>query len=138
MELAFIRATRGDDAVGIQGTLCRGEFLETLLRVCLVRHPRCMLADYLEDFLFIYIRGQYQRSQILPIRKEIRGSKKLNQLLYDNKDGLNQLYNEFRQDRKGFTMESARQLLNPLNPNKGEPLIPNMREQFVYSHQTNL
>lgn len=57
MELAFIRATRGDDAVGIQGTLCRGEFLEILLRICLIRHPRQMVSEYLDDFLFIYIQG---------------------------------------------------------------------------------
>ena len=55
MELAFIRATRGDDAVGIKGTLCRGEFLEVLLRICNIRYPRCMVCDYLEDFLYIYI-----------------------------------------------------------------------------------
>lgn len=128
MELAFIRATRGDDAYGIQGTLCRGEFLETLLRLCQIRHQRCRLSDHLEDFLFIYIQGQYERSQILPIRKEIRASKKLNQLLHDNKEGLLQLYNEHKQELKGFTLESARQLLNPLNPNKGEPLIKTLHK----------
>ena len=62
LELAFIRATRGDDAHGIQGTLCRGEYLETLLRMCIVRHPRCQVSEYLDEFLFLYVHGQYHKS----------------------------------------------------------------------------
>ena len=33
IELSFIRATRGDEGYGLRGTLCRGELLETLLRL---------------------------------------------------------------------------------------------------------
>ena len=138
MELAFIRATRGDDACGVQGTLCRGEFLEILLRMCFIRHPKCMVSDYLEDFLDIYVKQQYDSSPILPIRKEIRSSKKLNQLLFDNKEGLTMIYNEYCRDHRGFSLESARNLLTPLSPNKGEPFIKTFRELFVYSQQTNL
>ena len=62
IELALVKVKRGADPKADGASLCRGEFLETLLRLCFMRHPRSFVSDYLEDFLFIYVMGQYQNS----------------------------------------------------------------------------
>ena len=54
VENAYIRATWNDDKVGLRRTLCRGEFMEGILRCAKdyvsSKHPTCMVSDYLEDF----------------------------------------------------------------------------------------
>lgn len=134
IELCFIRATRGDDAHGVGGTLCRGEFMEVLLRCCQSSNPRQLVSDNLDEFLFIYLKPQYDMSEIYPVRKEIRKSKKLNQFLHDNKDGLVMIYEGLKQPNKGFTLKSAVNVLKPLQEEKSnKPAIANYQILFVYS-----
>ena len=56
IDLVLIRSTRGDEGFGLQGTLCRGEFLEAILRLVKSKYDKEPdLAPYLEDFLKTYI-----------------------------------------------------------------------------------
>ena len=74
IENCFIRATRGDDG---QGTLCRGEFMEVLLRLCASMNPKLDIAlnsSHLTDFIKEYIEPIYKSSKIVSDRKEIRES----------------------------------------------------------------
>ena len=49
---------------------------------------------YIEDFIKNFIYPNYKNSKILKIRKVIRDSKPLNQLLFDNRDGLRKLFKD--------------------------------------------
>lgn len=40
VENCYIRATRGDGAKGLGGKLCRGEFLDCVLRLCVSVYPK--------------------------------------------------------------------------------------------------
>lgn len=91
---AFIRATRDDEGFGLAGTLCRGEFLETILRVAHAMKPKKHVSDHLEGFLKTYLEPTLEESDILPQRKIIRESKRLNQLLYDNTKSLTYIFNK--------------------------------------------
>jgi len=72
--------------------------------------------EVVEEFLTKYIKPQAEKSQIVQIRKKIRGSTKLNYLLYDNRKGLTRLFNEFKNKKTGrFTFDSARNLLQIIN-----------------------
>ena len=87
----------------------------------------------------------------------IRKSKKLNQLLYDNRYGLRAFHNELKKEKdkgKGynpniFDLNSAQEFFNKINEPKGgkkaknadaksPDFIPNLRECFVISKMTNL
>ena len=78
IETSYIRATKGDKATGLGGTLCRGELLEILLRLCAVSYPKGPLHPHLQGFLDVYIKPQYERSTVLRDRNALRESRKLN------------------------------------------------------------
>lgn len=88
MELCFIRATRNDAEFGTAGTLCRSEMFDVILRVSQQMNNKKPASENLEEFLKCFIYPMYQNSTILKERKLMRGSKRLNQLLYDNANGL--------------------------------------------------
>ena len=75
---AFIRATRDDEGFGLAGTLCRGEFFETILRVAHAMRPKSYVAEHFEEFIKTYLQPTLQDSDIIPHRKMIRESKRLN------------------------------------------------------------
>ncbi len=64
IENNFIRATRGDAGVGLKGQLCRGEFMETLLRCAQnwvqMKHPTCYVSDFIDDFFDLAITPYYK------------------------------------------------------------------------------
>lgn len=66
VELAFIRATRGDAGQGLRGTLCRGEFFECMMRLChqWVKAPQ-KIAEYLEAFFDTYVTPQLKDCTIV-------------------------------------------------------------------------
>lgn len=96
-----------------------------------------ILSDSLEAFFEIYVDIPYNLSQIVPIRNMIRASKQLNQLLYENSNGIRFLYDELR--KKGsFTYDKAVKLFAPITEKGQEILVHDMRKLFVYSQMTNL
>ena len=82
LENAFIRATRDDDGYGLAGTLCRGEFFETILRVAhgisLKKKDKTCVGEVSELFVQQYMQPVYDASKIVNHRKKMRGSKRLN------------------------------------------------------------
>ena len=96
VENAYIRATRNDDKVGLRRTLCRGEFLEGILRCAndwvKSKHPLHLVSDHIDEYFGLALKPEYDSNCILPLRKLIRKSKQLNQLLYDNREGLTLLW----------------------------------------------
>ena len=72
IEVSYIRATRNDASNKLGGTLCRGEYLELLLRLASQRFlaPK-LLGPVLEKFLELYIKPFYEASDIIPTRKMI-------------------------------------------------------------------
>ena len=58
IELCFIRATRGDEGKGLQGTLSRGELFEILLRMIWAPHDTKKnydISQHLPDFINMFI-----------------------------------------------------------------------------------
>ena len=72
-----------------------------------------MLSPLFEEFLKIYIDPFYEKSRIVPIRQIIRGSKKLNQLLFDNRTAIKEYYDELK-NGDNFDYESAQKFFNTL------------------------
>ena len=139
IENCFIRATRGDDG---QGTLCRGEYMEVLLRLCASMNPKQDIAlnsPHLSQFMKEYIEPVSKSSNILSDRKEIRESKQLNQLLFDNLTGLKRLYTE-NKIATGFTYKSCTNVMVSwqVNPNANDSL-PGViiYDSFVKCQMTN-
>ena len=79
VENAYIRATRNDDKVGLRRTLCRGEFIEGILRCAndwtRGNFPMAMVSDHLEDYFNLILKPEFDTNTILPLRKIIRKSK---------------------------------------------------------------
>lgn len=72
----------------------------------------------------------YNASKILTTRAVLRESKQLNQLLFDNRNGLYEIFQDYSNwpgsGQNGFSHMSATKLLNPLNESSldGDELIP--------------
>ena len=72
IELCYQRATRGDEGSTLQGTLCRGEFIETMLRI--VKHFHMSdkkISSFIKDVITEYIEPFYKESKIPETRKLI-------------------------------------------------------------------
>ena len=54
IENCYIRATRGDGVKGLNGKLCRGEYLDVVLRLCFSIHPNDV-SEKLPEFLNKYV-----------------------------------------------------------------------------------
>ena len=81
------------------------------------------------DFLDTYIKPIRDASHVVQTREKLRESQTLNQLLFDNREALGIIFEDYKEYAKGFTMKSARLLLNALcseDPEKEEHLIPQM------------
>lgn len=66
----------------------------------------------------------------------MRESKQLNQLLFDNRKGLTFIFEDYSEFARGFTLGSAKKLLNALcteDPENEQHLIPNMQKVFSFS-----
>lgn len=115
--------------------------METLLRCAQnwvqIKHPTCFVSDYIDDFFELAIKPYYKENTIISIRKIIRRSKELNQLLHDNTVGLQMIWNDFKIKGKGFNIDSARKLVLNLRE-QAEAYIPDVAKCFVYSKMTNL
>ena len=112
IELAFIRATRGDTGSKLAGTLCRGEYFETILRLCRAEQENEMevpvVSNNLDSFFKRYIKPLVQDSTVLAERELIQTSKLLNRLLYSNIFGLKTLYKEALNKKTGlYDLECA-------------------------------
>lgn len=69
IDLCFQRATRGDEGSLFNRTQCRGEFLETLLRIVKHHHQsEKKISMYIKDFLTEYLEPFYYQSKIYQIR----------------------------------------------------------------------
>jgi len=63
ISLCFQRATRGDEVSTVNGTLCRGEFFEMLLRmVKSLHHTKHRLTPYVQTFLNEFMLPIYNQS----------------------------------------------------------------------------
>lgn len=97
VELCFISATSGDDTHGLRSAMQRCELLDFLVRfaktmVYQYYGPKAQIATHLPEFFRTYIHPVIKDSTLLPHRKQIRGSRRLNELLFDNYKGLHQIY----------------------------------------------
>ena len=136
IELAFMRATSGDDAAKLGGQLCRGEFFEFMLRIT----NRIATADKDANQQTSEIRNapyllQIIKKQIIPAvkncslikdRKLIHSSKFLNSLIHKNQLGLNILFEDAKIEGV-YSFESADDQFNSLAP-KGKHIIENLKE----------
>ena len=70
LELCFIKATRGDKGYNrnLAGSLCRGEFMEFLLRMSRMHHGESNLIETLPIIFKTYLEPIYIRSTIKPLR----------------------------------------------------------------------
>lgn len=76
IELCYQKATRGDDGNALKGELCRGEFLEILLRFVKQLHQSDKkISIFIKEFLTNYIEPLYKQSKIISTRKLIHSHK---------------------------------------------------------------
>lgn len=91
----------------------RQELLDFVLRSAKVfvnkSYPKESISDHLLEFLNVYMKAVYDKSEIVNHRKAIRSSQRLNDLLFSNRKGLEIIFNEFK-NKRGFTIESAQKL----------------------------
>ena len=116
--------------------------MEVLLRLCASMNPKQDIAlnsPHLSQFMKEYIEPVSKSSNILSDRKEIRESKQLNQLLFDNLTGLKRLYTE-NKIATGFTYKSCTNVMVSwqVNPNANDSL-PGViiYDSFVKCQMTN-
>ena len=88
---------------------------------------------HLVDFFSIYIDPYFEASKIFIHRKEIRDSKHLNKLLYDNSSGLRLIYEKSKSAENQFTIESACEIISPLKHDELIINISKIKECFLYS-----
>ena len=62
-------------------------------------------------FTSLYLKPIHDKSKIIIDRKAIRGSKKLNELLFDNRNGLKDLFEFWKDPKIGFTVDRAIKML---------------------------
>lgn len=64
----------------------------------------------------------------------------MNQLLFDNKQALNEIFESYKERPRGFTYRSAQNLLNPLDEDvaDGDQLVPELTKIFSFSMMTIL
>lgn len=118
---------------GLNGALCRAEFLEALVRLssyCFEddqeksdtpkkkpekskkkKKDKRSHTEKFEDFCNYFLRPLAEQSDIVNHRKIIRASKGVNELLYTNRESLQAIYTHYR-ECDGFTLDSACRLLN--------------------------
>ena len=96
-------ATRLDNVKGLSGILNRGQFFEIVMRLVQQRYSKGYISENLKGFIELYIKPIYDSSMIVPIRNQLRESKELNQLLFDNRKGLTEIFNSYEDPLKGFT-----------------------------------
>ena len=60
------------------------------------------------------------KSPVLTVRHQIRANKKLNAMLYQHRQQLIRIYNQYKHPKRGFTMEEAYRLLNTQGIQIGE------------------
>lgn len=113
MELCFI-ATKRSASNKETSTIKRRELMEMILRMCTSWMNQYKghgkghkISDNLDEFFRIYISPYYEESTMFTHREEIRNSKHLNKLLYDNTTGLRLLYEILKQNNNLFTIEST-------------------------------
>lgn len=77
------------------------------------------VGTYMGLFLEKYVCAVAAKSKVAEHRSTIRASRKLNELLLDNRKGLTQVYNEIKLlehgGRAGFTVECARSFFMALS-----------------------
>ena len=98
----------------MKGALCRGEFLEVVLRLALTTCPKGEpLSNHLPGFIQEQLVSTLPESEILNVRKAIRGNDKIHQLLWDNKPGISKIFGHFKV-KKHATLEGVSQLFTLL------------------------
>jgi hypothetical protein len=104
-DLAYLCATKKEGGKGSISThLTRGQFIEIVLRLVQQRYPKHKISEKLDAFLDSYLRPHFLKSAVLSIRQEIRESKQLNQLLFDNKAGLTEIFLSYHSVPGGFNL----------------------------------
>ena len=100
-------------------------------------YPRESISDHLLEFLNVYAKPVYDKSEIIKHRKTIRSSQRLNDLLFSNKKGLEVIFQEHK-GKRGFTIESAQKLVRDLEDVCGVVSFRKVEEAFLYSMMTVL
>lgn len=129
VELCFIGATRNDDTKGLKSAMQRSELLDFLLRtsqqfVSNNHGGKEPASNHLEFFMDQFVIKATIRSNIERHRRIIRHSRSLNELLYENHEGLSEIFEDAKKipgnhpaknRERRFTLECARQLFSQFN-----------------------
>ena len=111
LELSFIASTRFDDTKGLKSAMQRMELIEFILRVgknwIKKVYPKAQPSEHLSEFLNVFLTPTHDESRCILHRKVIRGSSKVNQLLFDNLKSLEALWVYHKASSLGFTKDSA-------------------------------
>ena len=135
MELQYIRTCRNQEENGILGKLRRFEFIEFIVRLGISAHagkltPSLALLVSIELFL----KPVYVKSAFLHERELIRACRPLNKLLFENRDGLEFIYNRLKGNNPMLSKKQSHEFITKLLTKQyPEFNICEIHLHFVYS-----
>lgn len=145
LENTFIRATRHGDTGNTKSPMNRSEFIDFIVRlghkfVVAKYGVKEQIHERLDEFFQHWVLPISSLSTDVHIREEIRQSAKLNELLFDNHEGIRSVfesYNKLEGSSKGFTLNCARQFFSLFQgPTKMDVKDEDIERCFVHSIMT--
>ena len=107
------------------------------MRLAAQAFPKIDVSEALRQFIENFLEPLMKTSNMLIHRRNMRQSKKLNELLFDNKVALASIFEHFKDPKAGFTIEKAGLMLAKLFDSLIKTIdSAKIKECFVYSLMT--
>jgi len=100
MEIQYIRSCRNQATNGIRGKLRRFEFIEYFVRIGKSSFPAMAPSLSLLVYISLFMKPIADKSTFLHERALIKASMPLNKNLYENRGGLEFIYNKLKGDKE--------------------------------------
>ena len=135
MELQFIRTCRNQEENSIRGKLKRFEFMEFILRIGMSAHNYRMSPSLcLMVFIELILKPVADKSTFLHERELIKISRPLNKLLFENRTGLEYIYNKIKENTKMLPRIKINDYISKLLKKQYPDFtILEIHKHFVYS-----
>ena len=111
VELCFIRATRNGKVKGLKGKINRAEYLDFIVRLAIAAYPKVSPNEAVQLYLDQFLIPVFEEQTFMQERKSIRDRAQLNKTLFENRNGLQWIYNTHRAPQSGFGVQQATTLL---------------------------
>lgn len=149
LELCFISATSEDETLGLRSAMQRSELLNFLVRLAKTMvyqnySTKDPVSQHLPEFFELYVMPVVKDCTCHSHRQQIRKSKRLNELLFDNHQGLLRIFDFVltlggaRDPYKGKCSRIATEAYFSLFRGPGEMVLDQrtIHECFIFSQMT--